>query len=156
MADAVFSRSAAVNSGALSGCSLLVVDDEESIREMVRDGISARGARVDVASSGEEALCLMESRGYDVVLCDLNLKSAVPSAISGRELFARAGRLAAIDHEHVFVFMTGELAEPDGIEDARGRKLRTLHKPFTVSVLTKLLAELLAESAADSQPVRIA
>jgi PAS domain S-box-containing protein len=153
-AESVFSRPTAVSSGALSGCSLLVVDDEEGIREMVRDGISSRGARVDVASSGEEALCLMESRSYDVVLCDLNLKPVVPSAISARELFARASRLTVADRAPAFILMTGELAEANGIDDTLGRTPHTLQKPFTISALAKLLAELAAETTANLQPVR--
>jgi PAS domain S-box-containing protein len=158
LADPVVSRATAA-SGSLAGVSVLVVDDEESIREMVRDGLTSRGVRVEVASSGEEALCLMESRSYDVVLCDLNLKTTVPSAISGQELFARAMRLAAgipqggatrlsadmpSNPRPVFVFMTGDLAEQATIEDANGQPVRTLQKPFRVSELGKLLTEVLA------------
>jgi PAS domain S-box-containing protein len=158
LADPVVSRATAA-SGSLAGVSVLVVDDEESIREMVRDGLTSRGVRVEVASSGEEALCLMESRSYDVVLCDLNLKTTVPSAISGQELFARAMRLAAgipqggatrlsadmpSNPRPIFVFMTGDLAEQATIEDANGQPVRTLQKPFRVSELGKLLTEVLA------------
>jgi PAS domain S-box-containing protein len=149
LADPVASRASAAPSGSPAGCSLLVVDDEESIREMVRDGLTSRGVRVEVASSGEEALCLMESRSYDVVLCDLNLKPMVPSAISGQELFARATRLAADvpqDRKPLFIFMTGDLAEQTAIEDSNGEKVRTLQKPFRISELAKLLTEVLAAS----------
>ena len=134
-------------SGSLAGSSLLVVDDEESIREMVRDGITARGMRVEVASSGEEALCLMESRSYDAVLCDLNLRATIPSAISGQELYARVSRLAAgspQDRMPLFVFMTGDLAERTTIEDSAGSEVRTLQKPFRISELAALLSEMLA------------
>ena len=158
LADPVVSHASTPVSGSLAGCSVLVVDDEESIREMVRDGLTSRGVRVEVASTGEEALCLMESRSYDVVLCDLNLQTTVPSAISGQELFARATRLAAgtphgrtsLSHESsssprpMFVFMTGDLAEQTAIEDSSGQRVRTLQKPFRVSELAKLLTELLS------------
>jgi CheY-like chemotaxis protein len=102
----------------------------------------------------------MESRSYDVVLCDLNLKAMAPSAISGQELFARATRLAAAtpqahatrpgadahqDRGPLFVFMTGDLAEQTAIEDANGATVRTLQKPFRISELAKLLAEVLGQ-----------
>jgi CheY-like chemotaxis protein len=138
---------------------------------MVRDGLTSRGVRVEVAASGEEALCLMESRSYDVVLCDLNLKSLVPSAISGQELFARATRLAAAtpqahaarpaadSHQGrrpLFVFMTGDLAEQTAVEDANGARVRTLQKPFRISELAKLLAEVLGQVPADPQVTKTA
>jgi CheY-like chemotaxis protein len=162
LAEPVVSRASAPAPGSLAGCSVLVVDDEESIRDMVRDGLGSRGARVDVASTGEEALCLMESRSYDVVLCDLNLQTTVPSAISGQELFARATRLAVgVPHSRtplssetpasprpMFVFMTGDLAEQTTIEDSSGQRIRTLQKPFRVSELAQLLTEVLAAAPA--------
>ena len=85
------SRSSSADLGAnpLAGCSVLVVDDEEGIRELVSDGLLARGARVDVAASGEEALCLLDTRGYEVVICDVNLRGLQPDAISGLELYSR-------------------------------------------------------------------
>jgi len=140
-------RAGAAPSGSLAGCAILVVDDEEGIREMVRDGLSARGMRVEVASSGEEALCLMESRRYDAVLCDLNLRAIIPSAISGQELYARISRLATgsqQEHKPLFVFMTGDLAERTAIEDSTGAEVRTLQKPFRISELADLLTEVLA------------
>jgi len=102
---------------------------------------------VEAAASGEEALCLLESRSFDAVLCDLNLKAMAPSAISGQELYARASRLAAggpQDHKPLFVFMTGDLAEQTTLEDSTGAEVRTLQKPFRISELAALLAEVLA------------
>jgi PAS domain S-box-containing protein len=150
-ADLVLAESSVLHkdaepTGTLAGCSLLVVDDEESIREMVRDGLTARGVRVELASSGEEALCLMESRSYDVVLCDLNLKSVAPSAISGQELYARATRLAVgvpEDHRPSFIFMTGELAEHTMVEGSTGTEVRMLQKPFRISEAAAILTEVL-------------
>jgi two-component system, NtrC family, sensor kinase len=164
-------RKDAQPAGTLAGCSLLVVDDEEGIREMVRDGLAARGVRVEVASSGEEALCLMESRSYDVVLCDLNLKSFAPSAISGQELYARVTRLAAgippvranrlsagapEDHKPLFIFMTGDLAERTTVEDSTGAEVHTLQKPFRISELASLLTKVLDQARSrDSQTAKI-
>ena len=154
LAETSASRADVAASGSLAGCALLVVDDEESIREMVRDGMGARGMRVEVASSGEEALCLMESHSYDAVLCDLNLRAIVPSAISGQELYARISRLATggpQDRKPPFVFMTGDLAERTAIEDSGGSEVRTLQKPFRISELAVLLTELLAGAQSRDQ-----
>jgi CheY-like chemotaxis protein len=126
---------------------VLVVDDEEGIREMVREGLSSRGARVEVASTGEEALCLLESREYDVVLCDLKLQTIVPSAISGQELHARAIRLPGRMRQPAFVFMTGDLSESVKLQGADGEPCSVLQKPFRVADLARLLVEIVAQSA---------
>ena len=161
LASPVVSRAAPAPSASLAGCSLLVVDDEESIREMLRDGLTSRGARVELAATGEEALCMMESRSYDVVLCDLNLNTSAPAAISGQELFARATRLAAgipqgratrlgadipAERGPVFVLMTGELAEQTEILDSEHSKVRTLQKPFRIADVAKLISEVLGQA----------
>lgn len=129
----------------LLGCSVLIVDDEQSIRELVSDGMLSRGARVDVAASAEEALCLLDSRTYDAVICDMNLRGIQPDAISGLEFYQRVtnGLGAPLNsHKPSFVFMTGELGErPDAETLPAG--VRTLQKPFRISELVTLLTESL-------------
>ena len=58
---------APAGSGALRGHSVYVVDDEESIREIVQEGLSARGMTVEGASSSEEALPHLAAPCYDFV-----------------------------------------------------------------------------------------
>src|SRR5208282_1809551 len=53
--------------------SLLVLDDEESIRMLLAEGLGAQGMIVDCAATAEEALACVALRSYDVLLCDLNL-----------------------------------------------------------------------------------
>jgi PAS domain S-box-containing protein len=55
---------------------ILVVDDEESILELVTDSLSGRGCLVDCAASSEHAFELANRNIYDVILCDLNLESS--------------------------------------------------------------------------------
>jgi two-component system NtrC family sensor kinase len=150
------SRPQTVKSGSLAGFSVLVVDDEEGIRQMIGDGLAARGVRVELASSGEEALCLMESRPFDAVLCDVNLKNALPSAISGEEFYLRAQRMMAsglLNHKPVFAFMTGDVAENGPFEHA-GPGIRTLQKPFRISELAEVLTQILVTPVADSQSLK--
>ena len=57
----------------LKNRSILVVDDEESIRMLLLEGLSAQGLHVDCAATAEEALGLVLRDKYDAILCDLNL-----------------------------------------------------------------------------------
>jgi DNA-binding response OmpR family regulator len=52
---------------------VLVVDDEEQIRDLFRTVLTAIGYEVNVASSGEEAIELATSVDPDVVILDLNM-----------------------------------------------------------------------------------
>jgi CheY-like chemotaxis protein len=53
-------------------CRILVIDDDEDIREAFRDVLTEEGYRVDLAENGREALAFMRRRGRpDLVLLDL-------------------------------------------------------------------------------------
>ena len=75
-----------VSKEAAAAHSVLVVDDEESIREMIREGLSARGFQVQTAATVEEAVSLMERLTFDAVLCDLNLRPGGGAAGSGLDV----------------------------------------------------------------------
>jgi DNA-binding NtrC family response regulator len=53
--------------------SILIVDDEEIMREVLETLLSAEGYRVDLAKTGEEGLEAYGRRAYDVVLLDVSM-----------------------------------------------------------------------------------
>jgi DNA-binding NtrC family response regulator len=53
--------------------SVLVVDDEEIMRDVLETLLSAEGYRVDLAKTGEEGLECYGRRAYDVVLLDVSM-----------------------------------------------------------------------------------
>jgi len=57
----------------LDGC-LLVVDDEESLRITTAAILEKEGYSVDTASSGDEAIALLDEKDYDLVLTDLHME----------------------------------------------------------------------------------
>jgi PAS domain S-box-containing protein len=132
-------RATSAVSSALSGRKLLIVDDEESIREIVHDGLSARGMNVECAGSSEDALTLLAADAYEIVLCDFNLPG-----LSGEQLFDRL-RTQAGGSVPRFVFMTGDLLDPSTIASFAERGAHVLQKPFHISALATLLSELLQE-----------
>ena len=52
---------------------ILVVDDESQIRRVMRATLSSNGYEVSEATNGEEALGLVRSSEYDLVLLDVNM-----------------------------------------------------------------------------------
>src|SRR4028118_1131983 len=53
--------------------SVLVVDDEEIMRDVLEVLLSSAGYRVDLARTGEEGLEIYAKRPYDVVLLDVSM-----------------------------------------------------------------------------------
>jgi len=128
----------------LKGRSILVLDDEESIRMLLEEGLSAQGMRVDCAASSQEALELVRNRAYDLALCDVNL-SGGGSVQSGREI---ALQIVAASHRGVkpeVIFMTGDLVEENG----GGGHLQQLQKPFRISDVLVVLREALSARPAE-------
>ena len=52
---------------------LLVVDDEKNLRLVVQKEMARQGHDVETASDGEAAWEILESRDFDVLLCDINM-----------------------------------------------------------------------------------
>ena len=50
---------------------ILVVDDEETLRYLIREGVERSGYGCSVASDGLEALKILEEKGVDVVISDI-------------------------------------------------------------------------------------
>jgi two-component system NtrC family sensor kinase len=127
----------AASSGVLQGHTVLVVDDEENIREIVQEGLSARGMLVQGAASAEAAFSSVTTNPFEVVLCDFNLPG-----LSGQELFERI-RAQRGSSSPLFVFMTGELVDDEVVARIHGMGARVLQKPFAISTLVGLLTEIL-------------
>ena len=124
----------------LKGRSVLVLDDEESLRSLLSEGLSARGLRVDCAATIAEASVLLTTQSYDILLCDLNL-SQDGAHVNGSEAADRL--LAAANPKPKLVFMTGQLLDPSEEQSYAG-KARFLQKPFRISDVLALFQELLS------------
>jgi PAS domain S-box-containing protein len=126
--------------------SLLVLDDEESIRMLLTEGLTAQGMIVDCAATTAEALDRVARRSYDVLLCDLNL-SAGGAVSSGEEAAARILSTAA--RKPAVIYMTGALVEaPEGA--TLPGEPRRLQKPFRILDVLTLLQEILSAVPAET------
>lgn len=52
---------------------ILVIDDEKSIREALKDVLEYEGYRVDVAIDGQQGLDMLLDKPYKVALCDIKM-----------------------------------------------------------------------------------
>jgi PAS domain S-box-containing protein len=129
----------------LRGRGVLVLDDEESLRMLLQEGLSAHGLRVDGAATAEEALALLQRFSYDFLLCDLNLSSG-GLTVDGREAAARILKAAGA-HKPALIYMTGDLVEGSQ-ETPSGAEPLCLQKPFRVSDVLVVLRDVLSTAPA--------
>ena len=113
------------------GETILVVDDEERLREMLVEVLEGHGYSASLASDGREALdryekAMADGQPFDLVVLDL----AMP-VMSGQECIKE---LLAIDPEAKILVMSGLMEDLD--KDEALRKVRRyLRKPFFLPVL---------------------
>lgn len=81
------------------GARLLVVDDEESLRITTAAILEREGYKVETASSGNEAVSLLEETEFDLVLTDLHMEGG-----DGLSVLAEIRRLAPLT---ISVVLTG-------------------------------------------------
>jgi CheY-like chemotaxis protein len=102
---------------------VLVVDDEESIRKMLRHCLEGAGYRAVLVSSGEAAVACARAAPPMVALLDLRLGGMDGIALT-RALAREAPATAAI-------LMTAYATAGNGVEAADAGAVAYLHKPFT-------------------------
>ncbi|MFT3839076.1 MAG: response regulator [Myxococcaceae bacterium] len=117
------------------GKTVLVVDDDDGIREGVRDFLEDLGYRPLAAADGEQALVLMQTERPDLILLDLKMPKL--DGWRFRELQLRDHRLAAIP---VVVLTAASQANLDGVT-------AVLRKPLHLTLLSNTIAALLQEPA---------
>lgn len=131
----------------LKGRAVLVLDDEESLRQLLQEGLSSQGLRVDCAANIEEALALVQRSSYDILLCDMHL-SAGGFFIDGRGAAARVLDAAGAQ-KPVVVYMTGDLVDPaEGT--AKPAEPGFLQKPFRISEVLALIQAVLTTAPAET------
>jgi putative two-component system response regulator len=73
--------------------SLLIVDDEPHIRELLRQAFARSGFRIDEANNGVDAIAAVADRHYDVMLLDMELPR-----LSGEEVLRRVRGASVAPH----------------------------------------------------------
>jgi two-component system response regulator PilR (NtrC family) len=101
---------------------ILVVDDEESLRDLLQDYFTMAGYEVVQASDGAEALKKFAPGKFDCIISDL----AMPN-IDGLELLKK---IRLLDSEVVFLMITGYPEIGNAIEAMKEGAYDYVTKPF--------------------------
>ncbi|MCX7821993.1 MAG: sigma-54 dependent transcriptional regulator [Syntrophobacterales bacterium] len=115
------------------GPRILVVDDEEGMREFLELMLTRKGYEAVVTSNGLKALELLKSERFDIVIADIRM-----TPLSGIDVLREAKRL----HPEIVVIMISAYASPDtAVEAMREGAYDYLPKPFDIDEMYRIIEE---------------
>ncbi|WP_218080134.1 response regulator transcription factor [Anthocerotibacter panamensis] len=127
----------------MSTTKILVVDDELTIRTLVRRYLEREGYQVEIAENGEMALRLFEQMEPELVVLDLMLPD-----INGYELCQRMQ-----SRTNVYILMlTARSDESDKVQGFALGADDYLTKPFSLKELSARISAILKRQRSSSQP----
>jgi len=119
------------------GRRILLVDDDPTVRDSLKDVLLAEGYLIIAAENGQQALDLANKSAIDLVLLDLNMPVK-----NGWDTFEQLTR------EHPFIPVIIVTARPNQLFTALGAGAGALlEKPMDIRTLLRTMAKLLAETA---------
>jgi len=110
---------------------ILVVDDKDSMRNMLTETLTDEGYRVDCAPDGRRALELVRNKSYDLVLTDLKMPD-----VDGLEVL---GNVKDIDSDTAVIVMTAYGTIEDAVAAIKKGAYDFITKPFDTDHLCVLV-----------------
>jgi CheY-like chemotaxis protein len=124
---------------------VLLVDDNDDLREVYQEGLEKRGLEVVTASSAKEALGRITAESFDVLLSDLHM----PDAGDGMTV------VSAMRHAHpkaVTIVLSGYPAMQEAMSAILLQADEVVVKPVGVAAITELIQKKLANPV-DRRPL---
>ncbi len=123
---------------------LLVVDDDEDIRALLRLLLERAGYEVDDQADGRAALRAFHNGNHDLVLLDVSMPD-----LDGWELLERIRDLSEVP----VLMLTARDSESDRVRGLRGGADDYVTKPFDREELVARVEALLRRAPRDDEPV---
>jgi DNA-binding NtrC family response regulator len=117
--------------------SIVIIDDELLIRDLLYDFFSERNWQVSVYESADKCLEALRSRSYDVALVDIKM-----SEMDGLSL---AAKIRDIYPSLPVVLMTAFPSVENAIEGIRLKVEDYFIKPFNINKLYKMIESLVEQ-----------
>jgi two-component system response regulator PilR (NtrC family) len=115
--------------------SILVVDDELSMRELLEYMLTKEGYHVTCAKSGREAIDLLEKNHFDLMLCDIRLGD-----ITGLDVLRAAKKN---DSDIVSIMISAYASTESAVEAMNEGAYDYVPKPFNTDELMDTIAKAL-------------
>lgn len=122
----------------LDGNRVIVIDDEQAIRDAMLGLLETWGCEVLIAGSGDDILFKISDSGFnpDIIIADYRL----PGSMNGVQV---VGEIRALfNHDVPAILITGDIAI-DKLQDVQESQIPFLHKPIHPGKLRTLMQHLL-------------
>jgi len=127
----------------MSTKSILIVEDEESLRKFISRNLSARGFQVYTAGNGLEALALFESKSLDLIILDVMMPN-----MDGLETCRRIRQVSTIP----IIVLTALDEESDKVAALDQGADDYLTKPFGIEELLARIRAMLRRARWEVNP----
>ncbi len=111
--------------------SILIVDDEESVRESLYSWFIEDGYKVECAENAKKALAILESGNFDIILTDLKMPG-----MDGLELLQR---IKALNKDSIIIVMTAFASVDTAVKALKDGAFDYVTKPFDPDDLSHLI-----------------
>ncbi len=111
--------------------SILIVDDEESVRDSLYNWFLEDGYVVECAEDAKKALSILESRSFDIILADLKMPG-----MDGLEM---QRRIRAMNKDAIVIIMTAFASVDSAVRALKDGAYDYITKPFDPDDLSHLV-----------------
>lgn len=111
--------------------SLLIVDDEESVRDSLYNWFIEDGYSVDYAENAKEALTMIESKNYDIILADIKMPG-----MDGLEMHRR---IKSLNTNSIVIVMTAFASVETAVQALKDGAYDYVTKPFDPDDLSHMV-----------------
>lgn len=111
--------------------SILIVDDEESVRDSLYNWFIEDGYRVECAENAKKALSMLESDSFDIVLADIKMPG-----MDGLEMLKR---IKALRKDSIVIVMTAFATVDTAVQALKDGAFDYVTKPFDPDDLSHLI-----------------
>jgi DNA-binding NtrC family response regulator len=111
--------------------SILIVDDEESVRDSLYNWFIEDGYDVDHAENAKRALAILESRNFDIILADIKMPG-----MDGLEMHRR---IKSLNKETIVIIMTAFASVTTAVQALKDGAYDYITKPFDPDDLSHLI-----------------
>jgi DNA-binding NtrC family response regulator len=121
--------------------SVLIVDDDSGVRDMLSSILEDEGYSVEAVNSGRDAIKTCEKLPFDVALVDINLPD-----VKGTELLHK---LKQLQPKMVKIIITGYPSIENAVTALNEKSDGFISKPFDPQELLEMIKKLIAEKQDD-------
>ncbi len=111
--------------------SILIVDDEDSVRDSLYNWFIEDGYQVNTAADAKRALTILESESYDIILADIKMPG-----MDGLEMLRR---IKALNHDAIVIIMTAFATVDTAVQALKDGAFDYVTKPFDPDDLSHLI-----------------